>query len=240
MAFFDSEDASFDAESFFDEEDSAGSPASKYMNAKIKLDINEKNETDTLAASTRHIQAIAEPEAAAVFTSPDPSVAAHQTAHSKLADNINLRSTLQAQLQSAEEQAPKLLEDLKNSMRFRVDYVHLVANGDPAKIVLAGFDLASERTPVGELPAPLNLAVTMGAAGMLKLRWKPVTGASSYIIEMADHSTAPLAWAQVKVSTRASAEMGGLVSGKVYAFRVRAVGAAGEGPWSDEAVKMAP
>jgi hypothetical protein len=32
----------------------------------------------------------------------------------------------------------------------------------------------------------------------------------------------------------------GLVSGTTYAYRVRALAAAGEGPWSDETVRMAP
>ena len=166
-------------------------------------------------------------------------MAAHAAAHDAVVTNLNLRSTLQAQLDSAILAGEGLLEALKDSLRFRAAYVQLVAKGAPAKITLAGFDLASEKTPVGDLPAPVNLEITLGTAGMLKLKWKAVAGARSYIIECAEHVT-PMVWTQVKVSTSSRVEVSGLISGKTYAFRVRAVGSAGEGPWSDEAVKMAP
>jgi len=240
MAFLDSDDASFDADSFFDEEEEVGALATpQYMKAKIKLDITDKNEDETLTVSTRHTQAMAEPEAVAVFATPDPSVAAHASAHNNLANNINQRSILRAQLDSLEMLAPVLLDVLKNSLRFRVSYVQLVAKGDPAKILLSGFDLASEPVPVGDLPAPINFEISLGDPGVLKPRWKPVPGARSYILECAEH-TSPMVWTQVKVTTTSRTEVTGLVSGKTYAFRVRAVGSNGEGPWSDEAVKMAP
>ncbi|MFN0077921.1 MAG: fibronectin type III domain-containing protein [Prosthecobacter sp.] len=210
------------------------------MNAKIKLDITDKDEVATLTVSTRHTQAMAEPDAAAFFTTPVPTAAAHAAAHAAVVNNLNLRSTLKAQLTSAEEAAPGLLAILKDTLRFRVTYVQLAAKGDPAKIVLAGFDLAADRAPVGDLPAPINFEIgTSNTPGTLKPHWKPVPGARSYILEFAEHAT-PLVWAQVKVTTTSRTEVPGLTSGKTYAFRVRAVGASGEGPWSDEAVKMAP
>ena len=72
MAFFHSSDA-FDGNSFFDEEDRAEVPATpKRMNAKIRLDITDKDEVATLAVSTRHTQAMAEPDAAPFFPHRTP------------------------------------------------------------------------------------------------------------------------------------------------------------------------
>jgi hypothetical protein len=47
-------------------------------------------------------------------------------------------------------------------------------------------------------------------------------------------------WQAVKSVTASKFTVTGLTPGAVYAFRVRAVGAAGVGPWSDEAVRRAP
>ena len=41
-------------------------------------------------------------------------------------------------------------------------------------------------------------------------------------------------------STASKTTISGLESGVEYAFRVAAVGAAGQGPWSDESVKRVP
>jgi hypothetical protein len=44
----------------------------------------------------------------------------------------------------------------------------------------------------------------------------------------------------VKITTRSSYTVTGLTSGDTFAFRVRAIGSAGDSDWSDEAIKMAP
>ena len=40
--------------------------------------------------------------------------------------------------------------------------------------------------------------------------------------------------------TKSKATVSGLATGTKYWFRVRAIGAAGPGPWSDPATKVAP
>jgi len=76
-------------------------------------------------------------------------------------------------------------------------------------------------------------------SGRLDVRWKAINGAKSYVVECRTHGATPGAWQQVKITTSARYNATGVTPGQEYAFRVRAVGAAGEGPWSDEAVKMA-
>jgi len=46
-------------------------------------------------------------------------------------------------------------------------------------------------------------------------------------------------WTLGVVSTKSSATLSGLTSGTKYWFRVAAIGAAGQGAWSDPATKMA-
>jgi hypothetical protein len=95
--------------------------------------------------------------------------------------------------------------------------------------------------PVGVPGAPIGLLAQMGEmSGQIVLSWSKVHGANSYVVECRQHDNAASAWALAKIVTAARLKLDGLTPGTVYAFRVKAVGAAGEGPWSDETVKMAP
>lgn len=108
------------------------------------------------------------------------------------------------------------------------------------QILATGFALRAAPSPIGPLPAPLDLlAVMADNPGEMKLTWAPVRGAKVYEVDCKEHTDAA-PWERVKSITRSKMTVTGLESGKTYAFRVRAVGAAGEGPWSDETVKMAP
>ena len=75
--------------------------------------------------------------------------------------------------------------------------------------------------------------------GQILLVWDSVHGASSYIVECKEHDT-PQPWQQVKILKQVRYTSTDHTPGKTYAFRVRALGPQGEGPWSDEAVKMSP
>ena len=47
-------------------------------------------------------------------------------------------------------------------------------------------------------------------------------------------------WAQKAIVTGSKATITGCTPGAICVFRVAAVGSAGQGPWSDESLKMAP
>jgi len=94
---------------------------------------------------------------------------------------------------------------------------------------------------VGPLPRPENVKAKMTEyPGVIKVSCAAVNGTQTYIYECRLHDEPNQAWAQAKLSTKSREEIPGLVSGKNYAFRVAAIGAAGQSPWSDEAVCMAP
>lgn len=75
--------------------------------------------------------------------------------------------------------------------------------------------------------------------GEIDVSWDRVAGADSYVMERSPN-VLPRAWDLMKIVTQSSFTATGLVSGQTYVFRMAAVGPLGQGPWSDEAKKMAP
>ena len=66
-----------------------------------------------------------------------------------------------------------------------------------------------------------------------------MSGASTYEWQMRLHDNAAT-WQALKTSTTVKINVPSLTPGTVYAFRVRAIGSAGPGTWSDEATERAP
>ena len=149
------------------------------------------------------------------------------------------RSVEQAKLKQAQES--RLLKEaaFDTAITARALYCEAAQPDDDAALASSGLPLRGEPQPVGDMPAPANLRATMGdQSGEIDLQWDAIYGASSYVIECREYSP-PTGWSQVKFLNQSKFTVTGLTSGKTYAFRVRALGPKGEGPWSDEAVKMA-
>lgn len=93
------------------------------------------------------------------------------------------------------------------------------------------------------MPQVDGLDCTIGdAEGRVILRWKSIKGAKSYEIQVSVDPITTTSWkaADPSVSTKASVTLDGLPSGGRCWFRVRAIGSAGAGPWSDPSVKTVP
>jgi hypothetical protein len=106
---------------------------------------------------------------------------------------------------------------------------------DPATLEDGGFVLRAKGSPVGPMPQPAAAAATIGdLEGTVDFHWNAIKrGVTSYIAEYATSPSGP--WTQFYVNKASSCTATGLTSGTQYWFRVRAVGAAGPGPWSDPA-----
>lgn len=233
----------FDGTARFDEPPPTPPATQLKRMAKIKLDVDVREPQLMLAASSAHIAAMATPEGAALFPTPDPSVADYLVKHNALATGLNLVTSLEGQLQAARNALPALAADLKtNGLEARATYVEQVTGGDPAKIPVSGFAVASATgTPIGPLPRPENVKAAMGDnPGSIKVSCEPVKGTQTYVTDCREHDNPASAWQQAKLSTKSRNLITGLISGKNYAFRMAAIGAAGQSPWSDEAVCMAP
>lgn len=127
------------------------------------------------------------------------------------------------------------LRDLKDLIRELAGYVQAVSQGDPEKIASAAFPMRKKPEPAGVLPAPGNLRVRITLlAGELNTRWDAVVDRHIYELQINDGD--PL----VEDNFRTLALIGKnyftakeLTSHRAYTFRVRAIGAEGEGAWSD-------
>lgn len=146
-------------------------------------------------------------------------LAAKQTADQKLTERDNQVTTVEElfrQLASASEGV----------------------NTDAAQLESGGWTLRGSAAAIGPMPAPQDLAATAGdLEGTSDLQWDVVRGVDSYVVECASSATGP--WTQTYIGKKSSCTATGLTSGQIYYFRVRAIGAAGPGPWSDIAQKRA-
>lgn len=218
----------------------SAAPASTGKKAmKIKYEFDDKDDQEFLAYAKAQAEAIAgKPEYAGI----DPAAAEYDAAVAQLETHMTDITTKEAELEALYAQVEDVLRpELELKLTRRGAWVLGHANGQAGFVLTALFALQDTNpAPIGPVGAPGNLRATLSIMpGGIVLRWKPVKGAKSYIIECREHNVPGAPWQQIKISTKAKVEVMNLTPGKEYAFRVRAVGAAGEGPWSDETVKMA-
>lgn len=206
---------------------------------KFKLELQKKTILQKLAMGANHIASMLGnlfyPQATRM-----PTDAQYQAAQDDLQAASDAVTLLEGQLTAAiatRNEKEAVWDTLTNA---RAANCEAVTPNDPAKLATVGLPLRGEPTPVGDMPAPTNVRATMGDnAGEIDLQWDAIYGAGSYIVECREYNPAT-GWSQIKLLKQSKFTVTGLVSGKTYAFRVRALGPKGEGPWSDEAVKMAP
>ena len=205
----------------------------------FKLELFKKTVLQKLAMGTTHISAMTGNANYPVPTRV-PTDAQMDTAQVELQEAQDAVAAAEAAWKAAiaARDAKELMWD--TIITARANNCEAVTPNDLVKLATVGLPLRGTPTPVGNMPAPGNLRATMGDdAGEIDLQWDAIYGASSYTIEMKEHDT-PAPWAQVRNQQQSKGTIEGLTPGKVYAFRVRALGPNGEGPWSDEAVKMSP
>jgi hypothetical protein len=160
-------------------------------------------------------------------------------------DALDLGKTRKAKMREAER-------ELDNSMRTLRDYVNEVADGDVVLILSTGFDVSKVPAPIGPLPQVEKLeSLVTKFPGTADLRWSPVKGSRSYVVElMLEPTEAPKPlfnaegeavftaqekdeWRYATSTSRGRATLGTLLSARYYWFRVAAIGAAGQGPYSN-------
>ena len=206
--------------------------------AKTKLDLQSKDDNELENFAKNHDSKM---ENNPNFPTPEPSKAEFETALTEystaLAEHKAAQDTAKEKLARKNEKRSKL----EGALTDRAAYVDLKAKGNEEKAFSAGFEVRAVATAVGILPAPINFLATMGdMQGEVDLSWDPIKGTKVYMVEYRLHDEPNQPWVPAKPTSRSSTTVTGLVSGKNYGFRVRTMSAAGEGPWSDETVKMAP
>lgn len=236
MAYFDTPGLTYDSLVFYDLPPTPPAGERKRM-AKVKLNLKEKTDSELYEFAQQHITAMT---GNAAFTTPDPSAVDFLA----LVTDFNTASQNAIAAQQAAKEKTSLKDDardlLEAGLTTRASYVDTKSGGVEATILSSGLPVRGTPVPVGAMTAPVDFLATMDdLEGQIKLKWKAVRGAVSYIVQISP-AAMPRVWTQVAVSPNARTVASGLTSGQTYVFRVAAVGAAGQGPWSDESVKMAP
>lgn len=112
------------------------------------------------------------------------------------------------------------------------------SKGDVSLIQSAGFCTRAPRKSKGIPNQVEDLKVTdAGLSGCVNLKWKSITGAKCYNVEISTDAGSESDWVVIDTTTKAKAFIKDLNSDVKYRFRVTAVGTAGKGMPSESVVK---
>lgn len=176
------------------------------------------------------------------FMAPAPSLAQLNADLSALQAAVTAVSARDlSRIQQRGAAATTLATDLLRLAR----YVELVADGDSVKLQSSGFTIrtrAPKRTVFDALPAPSAPTLSHGAlSGQIMVRAARLGGAASYEVQLtAADPTAEASWTDAGTYKNCShILLQGLTPGKTYSVRLRGIGSAGPGSWSDAVSLMA-
>jgi hypothetical protein len=170
------------------------------------------------------------------YTTPAPTLAAIQAALdtfvAAVADAANGGVTLTSIKNDKRADLVVLLRELAS-------YVQVACKGDLTVLLSSGFPIQKpQRQPIGVLPAPTGLTVSLGSrSGELNASAPPVFGAAIYNWRVTT-AAQPGVVVQTAQTTAASNTFDGLTPGVVYNIQANAVGSAGPSDWSDPAPQM--
>ena len=167
----------------------------------------------------------------AEYPLPTPSLASVQTSltgfQNALADAKDGGTAKTAQKNAVREV-------LVDKLRSLASYVQQECGGDLAALLSSGFDAGKAPTPAGVLPAPQQVTLTQGElSGSLNLRGRPVANAGSYEAQKTTDIAKANSWEPVGQFTAARMTLEDLTPGTTYWGRLRAIGSAGPGAWSE-------
>ena len=172
---------------------------------------------------------------------PNPPLAALQGLIATAEGSTDAYEAEKAVLRSKKNLRDEAMKALCNGLRLEADAVQAATSGDPDRMETTGFRTSKRPSPLG-VPAQVSrLVLEAGPVeATLKACWKPVHGVKVYEIESSLDPVGANTWTYKGTATKAKATINSLVSGTRIWLHVRAIGAAGPGPWSDPAVKTVP
>lgn len=205
--------------------------------AKVKLNLSRLTRLELIALAVQiHAGITGNPN----YTTPNPALVALQAAIDALTTGNGELDTIRQAAQEKTVEVDGLDLALMDIVRQLGSYVENASGGDEQKILSAGMDVRDDAAPV-QMTQVMSLEAGFGDnGGEVDLNWDPIHGASSYEIQSSPDPITPDSWNHAAVSTKSSATVGGLGTGTRCWFQVRAVGANGNGPWSDPATKIVP
>lgn len=146
-----------------------------------------------------------------------------------------------AVLQMKKDARDTAISALSDGLRTEASTIQALTGGDPVKIKATGFNVRATSTPVGIPTRVQDLVVTAGdEEGSLDAAWDPVYGVRSYEVQTSADPTTTTSWNYRLTVLKSSVTVNSFTSGAKVWLRVRGIGTAGPGPWSDPAVKTVP
>lgn len=222
---------------FYDMPDEAGLRKPTRM-AKPKLDLKGKTPLQKVQKTGDIVTATTDNPN---FPTPNPSLATLTAKADALSAAFSEREAARQALDAKQAALETAEADLDAALVSFAAHVESASGGDKAKILSSGLGVKGESAPIGPLPQVEGLESSAGEAeGTVNLRWSPVKGAKTYEVQTCPDPITTAGWRTVGLPTKASLAVDGLPSGGRCWFRVRAIGSAGPGPWSDPTVKTVP
>lgn len=205
--------------------------------AKPALKLKQKKDIDLRAFAQAIVNAITDN---AHFPGPDPALAALAAAATGYSDALADLRVKEAAYQAAVNRKGEARKALEAALTAMAAQVETVSQGRAEVILSAGMNVKGGNTRLRRLEAPGDLrAKPSSFEGEIIIDCDPVHGARIYEVEFKSRAEGG-DWQRGGMVTKSKARISNLVPGALYTFRMRAVGAPGHGPWSDEAVCRAP
>lgn len=170
------------------------------------------------------------------YPTPAPALAAVTTARNDFATALANAAEGGLSLTALKNEKRAALVAL---LRQLASYVQVTCGGDMAVLLTSGFPIQKPtRTPIGVLPAPGNVVVTLGPrSGELHAAANPMNGAAIFNWRVAT-AAAPGTPVVTLQTTAASATFANLTPGVVYNIEANVVGSAGPSDWSNPVAQM--
>lgn len=185
------------------------------------------------------------------FLTPIPDLVTFLAAITALSSAITAAAAFDRNLIIARNLRTK---ELRLLIKQLAAYVQSASNGDADKIISSGFELRKQRGPKVQMTQVQNLvAESTLTEGEIDLSWDPVSAAKAFELEYKDlgftgdgaasmppgmpgspsSGAGSGEWKHLESVTASRYKATNFISGHIYQFRARALGATGHGAMSD-------
>lgn len=177
------------------------------------------------------------------FPNPSPALGVLTTAAEVLQNTLLSIQATETQLAVLKTQRNDQADALNGLLMQEAQYVGSASGGDAAKIESAGMSVKAPPAPVGPMPKVVDVRANPGPdVRSLTMQWKAVTDRLIYEVQKATpngNPDVPGEYTFVAMTTKPRHVVENLDPCTRYWVRVRAIGTAGPGPWSDPATAVA-